>query len=342
MFRFEHPTFLYAFALLPLLAVVFWFFWRWRKQAIDRFTERHLIPLLMPEASRWKHRLKFGLLLLALTFLVIGAANPQWSGKREKVKRKGVDVIIALDISVSMYTQDVPPSRIERAKKFAEKLVEELKGNRVGIVYFAGEAYLQMPVTTDYTVTQMFLRIANPDMAGTQGSAIGESISIARRALTESGKDSHKALVLITDGEDTGGKAIEEAQKAREEGVIQFTIGVGTTEGAPIPIMLNGAWVYKQDENKETVLSRLNDKMLQNLAEKGGGMYFNVMDGDDAVAEALQARIDKLEKRDFEVQGFYSFNSYFQYFVLAGLALLVVDWFISWKKHKLEERGNFS
>ncbi|MCF8246068.1 MAG: VWA domain-containing protein [Saprospiraceae bacterium] len=341
MFRFEHPSYLYAFALLPLLAVMFWLFWRWRKKAIGRFAESHLVPLLMPEASRWKHRLKFSLVLLAVTFLIVGAANPQWSGKREKVRRKGVDIIIALDISLSMYTQDILPSRIERAKKFAGKLVEELKGNRVGIVYFAGEAYLQMPVTTDYTVTQMFLRIASPDMAGTQGSAIGESISIARTALKDSGKDSYKVLVLITDGEDTGGKAVEEAQKAREEGVIQFTIGVGTTKGAPIPILSNGAWQYKQDDNKEVVLSRLNATMLRDLAEKGGGMYFNVMDGDDAVADALQARIDKLEKRDFEVQGFTSFDSYFQYFVFIALALLVVDWFVSWRKGRLEGRDLF-
>jgi Ca-activated chloride channel homolog len=341
MFRFEHPSYLYAFALLPLLALVFLLFLRWRKRAIGRFAESHLAPLLMPEASRWKHRLKFGLVLLAVTFLIIGAANPQWSGKREKVQRRGIDIIIALDISLSMYTQDILPSRMERAKKFAEKLVEELKGNRVGIVFFAGEAYLQMPVTTDYTVTQMFLQIANPDMAGTQGSAIGESISIARRALKESGTDAHKALVLITDGEDTGGKAVEEAQKAREEGVIQFTIGVGTTKGAPIPIMSKGAWQYKQDDNKEVVLSRLNAKMLRSLAEQGGGMYFSVMDGDDAVADALRAQIDQIEKQDFEMQGFTSFSSFFQYFVFIGLVLLAAEWLISWRKNRLEGRDFF-
>lgn len=336
MFRFEHPYYLYAFALLPLLLVAFYFFWRWRKQAIGRFAENHLAPLLMPEVSSWKHRLKFGLLLAALAFLIVGAANPQWGSKREKVKRKSVDLIIALDISSSMYAEDIVPSRLERAKKFSENLVEKLKGERIGVVFFAGSAFLQMPVTTDYATTQMFLRIASPDLAGSQGSAIGEAISIARRALKGSGTDEHKALVLITDGEDTGGEAIEEAEKARKEGVIQFTIGVGTMEGAPIPIKSSTGVQYKRDENNETVRSRLNEKMLRELAEKGGGMYFNVRDGDDAVAEALQVRIDKLEKKEMETLGFSSFNSYFQYFIFLALALLVADWFVTWRKEKME------
>lgn len=341
MFRFEHPTYLYAFALLPLLLVAFLFYWRWRKQAIGRFAESHLAPLLMPEASRWKHRLKFGLVLAALAFLIVGAANPQWGSKREKVKRKSVDIIIALDISSSMYAEDIMPSRLERAKKFSQSLVEKLKGERIGVVFFAGSAFLQMPVTTDYATTQMFLRIASPDLAASQGTAIGEAISIARRALQGSGTDAHKALVLITDGEDTGGEAISEAEKAKGEGVIQFTIGVGTAEGAPIPIRTTTGTEYKRDENNETVRSRLNDKMLRELAEKGGGMYFNVLDGDDAVAEALQARIDKLEKRDLETLGFSSFNSYFQYFVFIALALLVADWFVTWRKGKMERRDVF-
>jgi len=341
VFRFEHPSYLYAFALLPLLAVVFWFFWRWRKQAIGRFAESHLAPLLMPEASRWKHRLKFGLVLGALAFLVLGAANPQWGSKREKVKRKSVDLIVALDISSSMYAEDIAPNRLERAKKFSENLVEKLKGERIGVVFFAGGAFLQMPVTTDYATTQMFLRIASPELAGSQGSAIGEAISIARRALQGSGSEEYKALVLITDGEDTGGEAVEEAEKARKEGIIQFTVGVGTSEGAPIPIRTANGVEYKRDQDNETVRSRLNDKMLRDLAEKGGGMYFNVLDGDDAVAEALQTRIDKLEKRDMETQRFSSFNSYFQYFVFIALALLVADWFVTWRKGKMEGRDVF-
>lgn len=341
MFRFEHPTYLYAFALLPLMVVVFWLFWRWRKQAIDRFAERHLAPLLMPEASRWKHRLKFGLLLLALAFLIVGAANPQWGSKREKVKRKSVDVLIALDISNSMYAEDIAPSRLERAKKFAENLVEKLKGERIGLVYFAGSAYLQMPVTTDYAAAEIFLRSASPDLAASQGTAIGEAIGIARRTFQEGENKSHKALIIITDGEDHDGEAVAEAEKAREEGVIQFTVGVGTAEGSFIPMRIGGREDYKRDESGQPVRSKLNEAMLADLAQKGGGTYMHISDGDAAVADALQTRINQMEKQELEVRAFSSYNSYFQYFVFIGLALLAVEWMVSWRKHKLEGKDIF-
>lgn len=341
MFRFEHPNYLYAFALLPLLAVVFWFFWRWRKQAIGRFAESHLAPLLMPEASRWKHRLKFGLVLLSLAFLIISAANPQWGSKREKTKRKSVDVLIALDISNSMYAEDIAPSRLERAKKFAENLVEKLKGERVGLVFFAGSAYLQMPVTTDYAAAEIFLRSASPELAASQGTAIGEAIGVARRAFQSDESKSHKALVVITDGEDHDGEAIAEAENAKEEGIIQFTVGVGTAEGSFIPMKVGGREDYKRDENGQPVRSKLNEPMLAELAQKGGGTYFHISDGDVAVAEALQTRIDKMEKQELEVRAFSSYNSYFQWFLLIGLALLVADWLVSWKRHRLEGKDVF-
>jgi len=341
MFRFEHPSYLYAFALLPLLVVAFLIFWRWRKQAIGRFAQSHLAPLMMPEASRWKHRLKFGLLLLAMAFLIIGAANPQWGSKREKVKRKSVDVLIGLDISNSMYAQDIAPSRLERAKKFAENLVEQLKGERIGLVFFAGSAYLQMPITTDYAAAEIFLRSANPELAASQGTAIGECIAVARRAFQGDESKAHKALVIITDGEDHDGEAIAQAEKAKEEGIIQFTVGVGTDKGSPIPMSIAGREEYKRDETGQPVLTKLNEEVLKELAGKGGGTYFHISNGDVAVAEALQSRIDQLEKQELEVRAFSSFNSYFQYFVLVGLALLVVDWFISWRKHHLEGRDIF-
>lgn len=339
MFRFEHPSYLYAFSLLPLLAGAFWLFWRWRKQAIGRFAENHLLLLLMPEASRYKHRLKLGLALFTVAFLVIGAANPQWGSKREKAKRRSVDVLIALDISNSMYAEDVPPSRLERAKKFAENLVEKLKGERIGLVFFAGSAYLQMPMTTDYAAAELFLRSASPELAPSQGTAIGEAVNVARRAFQVGGENkSHKALVIITDGEDHDGEAIAAAESAREEGVIQFTVGVGTPEGGFIPIDLGGREDYKRDENGQPIRSRLNEAMLADLATKGGGTYMHISEGDVAVSEALQSRIDQLEKQELEVQAFSSYNSYFQYFVFIGLALLVADWLVSWRKSKRENR----
>jgi Ca-activated chloride channel homolog len=340
MFRFEHSEFLYALVALPIVAVLFFIFMQWRKRAIRRFGSATLMARLMPEAARWKHTLKFTLLLLALAFLIVGWANPQWGTKREKAKRMSTDVFIALDISSSMLAEDTPPNRLERAKRLAEDLVEKLKGERIGVILFAGSAYLQMPLTTDYAATELFLRSANTGLAGTQGTAIGEAVSLARRSFQENDK-SHKALVLITDGEDHDGEAVEQVQSAKEEGVILFTIGAGTPEGSFIPFNYGTRQDYKRDESGQPVRSRLNEEMLIALSEKGGGAYFHIAEGGKAV-QALKERISSLEKREMEVRGFTGYESYFQYFLAAGLLLLVAEFLISYRKDKwLEGRDLF-
>jgi len=340
MFRFEHPEFLYALAILPIIAVLFFIFMQCRKRAIRRFGSASLLARLMPEAARWKHTLKFSILLLALAFLIAGWANPQWGTKREKAKRMSTDVFIALDISTSMLAEDTPPNRLERAKKLAEDLVEKLKGERTGVILFAGSAYLQMPLTTDYAAAELFLRSANTGLAGTQGTAIGDAVSLARRSFEEKDK-SHKALVLITDGEDHDSKAVEQVQSAKEEGIILFTIGVGTPEGSFIPFNYGGGQDYKRDESGQPVRSKLNEEMLIDLAEKGGGAYFHISEGGKAV-QALKERIGSLEKRGMEVRGFTGYESYFQYFLAAGLLLLVAEFLISYRKDKwLEGRDMF-
>ena len=333
MFRFEHPNYLYALILLPVLAAFFLGYWQWRKRAIGRFGDRSLLEQLMPGASKYKHPVKFSLLLLALAFLIVGWANPQWGNKREKVKRKSADVIIALDISNSMYAEDIAPNRLERAKKFAENLVEKLKGERIGLILFAGGAYLQAPLTTDYTVIQLFIRSANPELAGTQGTSIGDAIDAARNSFPEE-NHSHKALIIITDSEDHDGEALASAEKlARENGIILFTVGVGTPEGSFIPVLINGREDYKRDDTGQPVRSRLNEEALRELAENGGGAYFPISQG-DGVAIALQKHIDQMEKRELEVRAFTSFDSYFQYFLAAGVFLLVVELMISYQKEK--------
>ena len=335
MFRFEHPAYLYALVLLPMLAVLFLLYWQWRKRALSRFAQGSLMPQLMPGASRYKHPVKFLLLLLGLTFLIVSAANPQWGSKRDKVKRKSVDVLIALDISTSMYADDIAPNRLERAKKFAGKLVEKLKGERIGLILFAGSAYLQMPITTDYAAAELFIRSTSPDLAGTQGTALAEAINLARRSYSEENQ-AHKALVLITDGEDHEGEATDAAQQARDEGIIQFTVGVGTEEGSFIPVVINGREDYKRDESGQPVRSKLNEPMLQELAKEGDGAYFHIERG-DAVADALQKRIDQMEKQELEVRAFSSFNSYFQYFLAGGLLLILVEFVISYRKARWME-----
>ncbi len=330
MFRFEHPYFLYALAVLPILLILFLIFIRWQKSAEARLGDTSLIKALIPDASKYRRGIKFGLLFLALAFLIVGWANPQWGSKREKVNRKSVDVMIALDISTSMYAQDIPPNRLERAKRFAEELVEKLKGERIGIILFAGSAYLQMPVTTDYAAAKLFLRSANPSLAGTQGTVIGDAIELARKSFSNEEK-SHKALIIITDGEDHDGKAIEQAEAARNDDIFLFTVGVGTSSGSFIPVAINGREDYKRDQTGQPVRSKLNEEMLSELAQKGDGTYFHIADG-DAVTEALQNRIDKMEKRELEVRSFTEYNSYFQYFIGAGLLILLLEFLISYRR----------
>lgn len=341
MFRFEHPAYLYALAFLPLLSVAFFLYWRWRKRAIERFGQTSLVLRLMPEASRWKHSLKFGLLLLALSFLVVGWANPQWGIKREKAQRKSTDVFIALDISNSMLAEDVPPNRLERAKKFAEDLVEKLKGNRIGVILFAGGAYLQMPLTTDYAAAEIFLRSASTDLAGTQGTAIGEAVQLAHRSFQQDDKKAHKALILLTDGEDHEGDATEIVKKARENGILLFTVAVGTPAGGFIPVNYGNRQDYKRDNAGKPIRTKVNEPMLKALAQAGGGEHFNI-ERSEQVITALRERIDKMEKQELEARSFSDYESHFQVFVLIALALLVLEFLISFKKEKwLEGRDIF-
>jgi Ca-activated chloride channel family protein len=330
MFRFENPYYLYALAALPVLALLFFLFLKWKKRARSRLGDTSLVAALMPDTSKYRPILKFGLLLVALALLFIGWANPQWGSKKEEVKRKSVDVMIALDISTSMYAQDIPPNRLERAKRFTEGLIEALKGERIGLILFAGSAYLQMPVTTDYAAAKLFVRSANPDLAGSQGTVIGDAIGLARKSF-EGDEGSHKALIVITDGEDHDGKALEQAAAARDDGIFLFTVGVGTPEGGLIPISIRGREDFKRDDTGQTVRSQLNEKMLEELAQKGDGTYFHIADG-EAVAKSLKDRIEQMEKRELEVRSFTEYNSYFQYFLGAGLLLIIIEFLISYRR----------
>ena len=338
---FEHPEYAYALLLLPVLFGLFLLFMGWRKKAFARLGEARLVRSLMPGLSKYKHQIKFALLAGALLFTIIGWMNPQMGAQVEKAQRRSVDVIIAFDISTSMLAEDVPPSRLARAQRFAENLVERLKGERIGLVVFAGSAFLQTPITTDYAAVQLSLRSAHPDQAGTQGTVIGDAISMARKSFPRD-DEAHRALILITDGEDHDGSAVEQAEAAREEGVILYTVGAGTLEGSFIPITVRGRSDYKRDQNGEPVRSRLNEDDLIAIAEAGDGSYFNIEDSGD-VAAALQSRIDQMEKRELEVQTFSSYKSYFQYFLAVAVLLLIIEFLVSYRKEKwMEGRDIFS
>ncbi len=331
MLRFEYSEHLFALALIPVLLVFFWLARRSRGQALRRFGERRLLEQLMPEASRYKHYLKFGILLLAIAMLAIGWANPQYGTKLQKFKRKSVDVFIAFDISQSMLAQDISPSRLGRARRFAQNLVEGLRSERLGLIFFAGSAFVQSPITQDFNAVMLALRSANPDMIPNQGTAITDAIALAEDSFDENNK-SHKALIIITDGENHDEDAVSAARTARENGLLIYTVGVGTQEGTFIPLTQDGRQSYKRDRAGNPVVSRLNEETLQQIARAGDGTYFNLSEGSARVLEALKERIGDMEKRELEQRVFSEYNSYFQWFVGLGILFLLFEFFIPYRK----------
>ena len=342
-FRFENVDHLYALLLIPIFIVLFWLIQRARNNAFAKFGNTTLLSQLMPAYSRYKHTVKFILLLSGLAFLIVGWANPQWGTKREKVKRKSVDIFLALDISQSMMAEDIPPNRMERARRFAQNLVEELKGDRLGIILFAGNAYLQMPLTTDYAAAQLFLRSANPSQAPAQGTAISEAIDLAEQSFEEDNKQ-HKAIIIISDGETHDQDALDRAKASAENGLLIYSVGVGTPSGGFIPTVIGGRSDYKRDKSGNPVRTALNEEMMKDLANAGSGFYFNLSANNlDELIGSLRNNIDKLEKREFEARVFNEYESYFQYFIAAAILFLIVEFMISYRKNKwLGKRDIFS
>lgn len=333
MFRFEHVDHLYALGVLPVLILFFVLTWYARRRAIQRFGDTAIMQKLTPQLSKYKHSLKFILLLFALSALIIGWANPQWGMKKEKVKRKSSDIFIALDISHSMLAEDIPPSRIDRARKFAQDLIKQFRGDRIGTIIFAGNAYLQMPLTTDYAAAELFLKSANPDLAPTQGTAISDAIDLAERSFAEDNKH-HKALVIITDGENHDEEAVQRAREASDNGLLIFTIGVGSTEGGYIPINVGGRFDYKRDQTGNPITTALNPELINQLAEAGNGAAFSLNDNTETVVEQLRERIDKIEKRELEQRSFTNYASYFQSFIGLGLLLIIIEFFLTYRKNR--------
>lgn len=324
MFRFEHPEHLYALALLPVLSALFWLFLRWRNRALNRLADGHLLPQITEGLSRHRRSLKFWLFFVSMLFLVIAWANPQWGTKRKTVTQKGLDLFIALDISNSMLCEDIAPSRLERSKRFASNLVDKLAGNRIGLILFAGDAFLASPLTTDYGALQNELTTASPELAGVQGTDLAQALKLARLSFIPDA-ETNKAIILITDGEDHEGQAAEQLRLAAEEGMIAFAIGVGTKEGGLIPYNFNGRRDYLRDpSNGQPVRTRLKENLLRQMAKDGKGEYFHIREG-EAILDALKDKLDQLEKREMEIRAFSEYASYYQYFLAIGLLLLMVE-----------------
>ena len=328
MFRFEHPEFLWLLlATIPVL-LLFVFFFFWRRSAIARLGNKALVLRLIPDFSNQKQVIKFLLMLFAYAFIILGFANPQIGTKQEKVKREGIDVMIALDVSNSMMSEDVKPSCLDRAKNFISNFIDKLINDRRGMIVFAGNAYLQMPLTVDYSAAKMYLHTINPGMIPTQGTNFSEAIDLARESFVK-GDNSHKALVIITDGEDNEGEVDAKIAEAAKEGIRIFTIGIGSETGSPIPMDND----FKRDADGNIVLSKLNLPMLKDMAMKGNGKFLLLGSGKDEV-DALLKDLKGISAKEFEEMIFTDFNDQFQWCLAIAAMLLLLEWWLSERKNK--------
>ena len=337
MFRFENIDCLYALPIVLVLAALVYYLMKRKKNQLAKVGDQKLLNRLMIDRSTNKEWLKYGLWLFGIAFLIIACSNPQWGTKKEKVKATAADIYIALDISRSMDAKDISPSRLERSKKFVEELINTLKGDRIGLISFAGNAYLQIPLTSDYAAVQLYANAANTDQAGTQGTAIQEAIDLASKAF-EDDTPHQRAIIVISDGEDHDDAAISSARDARDNGLVTFAVGVGTTEGAMIPVVDRGRETYKKDEEGVPVTSKLNMSLMQDLADAGGGNFYLVNQGGDAIKD-LKSRLDRLQKRDIEQNSFTEYYSYYQYFLFIGLLFLLIEQLTTLRKSGFNKEG---
>jgi Ca-activated chloride channel family protein len=337
MFRFEHIEYLYALLLIPFFSTLFILLMIWKKKAVRKFGDWDVIAQLMPLLSSRKLVLKFIILMLAFGFLIIGIANPQIGSKLEKVQRKGADLVIALDVSNSMLSQDIRPDRLTRSVQGISKLVDRLEGDRLGIVVFAGKAYVQLPITTDYSAAKMFLSTISTQMAPSQGTAISEAIELSVQSFQEDERS--KAIIIITDGEDHEGNVLEAAKVATDKGIKIFTIGMGSPEGSPIPQFdaYGRQTGYKADRQGQTIVSKLDETTLQQLASAGNGIYVRASSGQDGLARILD-EINALEKQEIETKMFSEYEGRFQYFLAISLFLLILELLIPERKSKWADK----
>lgn len=322
MFRFANPIYLYILGGLFLLLTVLFIWGRYRrKKRIERFGDPELVKQLMVDVSTIRPNLKFGLLMGALVMLMLALARPQNGTKQAERDRYGIEAMVALDVSNSMLAQDVHPSRLDKAKRLVANMMGEMKDDQIGLVIFAGEAFIQLPITTDFVSAKMFLDQINPGMVTLQGTDVARAIELSMRSFTQR-EGVNRAIFVITDGEDNEGGAVEAAKEAAKKGVHVFVLGVGSPQGAHIPIP--GSNQYMIDETGEYVKSALNENMCRQIAEAGKGAYIYV-DNSSSAQEILNSHIDKLAKTKLDAVAFSEYNEKFQIFLLIGIVLLILD-----------------
>ena len=315
--------------MFALFLLVLW----WKKRTQRKFSDVSLLKKLAPNSSTFKSTLKLIILLLGIAFLIISLTNPKMGTKLKTIKREGVDVVFALDVSKSMLAEDIAPNRLEKAKQIISKTIDKLGSDRVGIIIYAGNSYPLLPITTDHAAANMFLQNANPDMVSSQGTAINEALELAKTYYNNDDQ-TNRFLIIISDGEDHQEETKQVAQNLANEGVKIYTVGVGTERGGPIPMRLNGAMIgYKKDRKGETVITKRVPQVLQGIADASDGEYTDGNITDTPVNEIAKI-IGNAEKNEFETKQFSDYKDQFQWFLAIALLFLIVDVLLFDKKTK--------
>jgi Ca-activated chloride channel family protein len=336
--RFQHPEYLAGLPAIILLALLFIFILRWKKVTIKRIGDARLVKNLMQNHSPLKFFIKFLIIVLAFVAIVIGAANPQKPGKSENVNRNGVDVMVVLDVSKSMLATDIKPSRLEKSKQLLSKLLDKLQNDRIGIVVFAGRAYMQMPLTIDHGAAKMYIQDAGPEVVPTQGTVIADALQMANAAFNAKEKK-YKTILLISDGEDHDPNAAKVAQTLAQNGVVINTVGIGSPEGTTI--IDPETKEIKKDAQGQTVISKLNETELQQLSTETNGIYLRLDNMDDALI-TLSQQIDSIEKKSLSDSEFIDYNSYFQYLLGAAFLLLLIEFILPERKKPNRDLGRLA
>lgn len=338
--RFEHPEYLYGLIIIPLLIVLYVFICFWQNRQFKRFASTEMREYLVPSYSPRRRNFKFVVFLLMVSCLFLALANLQSGSKMEEVKREGIDLYLAVDVSNSMNAEDIVPSRLERSKQAINKLIGDMKGDRIGVIVFADKAFVQLPITTDYTAAKMFLSTVNTNLVASQGTAIAEAINLAMRSYSD--EERSKAIVIISDGEDhENDAAVKAAQEAAKKGVRIYTIGMGLADGAPIPEYnrYGHQTGYRKDKQGNTIITRLDEQMLKKIASAGNGIYVRASNSNVGL-EKIYEDINKMEKSEIETKVFTDYEDQFQWFVALGIFLLLVEIFVSSGKKEWESKFN--
>lgn len=328
MIQLDEKIYFYLLFIIPIMMTLYLLLQIWKKSAQNKFADPVLLKRLTPNRSSFKSMLKLLVLIAGLSCLVLGLVNPKIGTKMETVKRQGVDIVFAVDVSKSMLAEDIAPNRLEKAKRLVSEIINQLASDRIGIIAYAGQAYPQLPITTDYGAAKMFLQSMNTNMLSSQGTAIDAAIELASTYYDDE-EQTNRVLFIVSDGEDhSEGRAAEAVELAVEEGIKVYTIGVGKPKGGPIPIKRNGiVESLKKDKYGEVVITKLNEEILVEIASEGNGSYINGGNTEEAV-DFIKAELEQMDKKEFEAKQFAEFKDQFQWFLGAGLFFLFLDVFL--------------